>query len=310
MEAEHSTKLFCIIGHFQQKEFVGQKAVNQEYQEEISGNTSQEFLENIWLKVNSIIKREIVVNDESISWAENEIPTQDEMAKFVVFQDKSAKKTYLVSQIDSDSLRKMRNKHVNVMVHIYGRSVSSKSVHQKVTNVLLQPADRDRAGAHSTVSLLDSVRQLKDIHGTYLSANTSSWTMWANAIHNGPIHKQESMMKDLPPSHLIHLFRSVPTAETEVMRSVQNGLQIAGNLNDLYAENLATLRDEFRKAKAIAMRAFDLFEVRLDAAQDMVRANNRIVSTLDSALHVEVNPVSLSEEQQVNENDMTDIDHE
>lgn len=206
MEAENSTKLFCIIAHFQQKEFVGQKAVNQESQEQISGNTREEFLDNIWLKVSSIIKREIVVNGDTIAWAENESPTQDEMGKFIVFQDKSAKKTYLVSQIDSEALRKMRDKHVNVMIHIYGRSISSKGVHQKVTAMLLQPADRDRAGAHSIVSLLDFVRQLKNIHGSYLSANTSSWTMWANAIHSGPIHKQESMMNDLPPSHLIHLF--------------------------------------------------------------------------------------------------------
>lgn len=227
-----------------------------------------------------------------------------------MFQDKSAKKTFLVSQVGSDALRKMRNKHVNVMVHTYGRSVSSKSVHQKVTAMLLQPANRDRAGAHSTVSLLDFVRQLKNIHGSYLSANTSSWTMWANAIHSGPIHKQESMMKYLPPSHLVHLFRSVPTAETEVMRSVQNGLQLANNLNDLYCENIGTLRDEFRKAKETAFRAFDLFEVRLQAAEDMLQANNRIVSTLDSALRVEVNSVSLSQEQQVHENDIADVDHE
>ncbi len=310
MDTENSTKLFCIVAHFQLKEFVGQKAVNQETQEEISGNTPEEVLDNIWLKVSPIIKREIVINDDNITWAENETPIQDEMGKFIVFQDKSAKKTYLVSQIDSDALRKMRNKHVNVMVHTYGRSVSSKSVHQKVTAMLLQPANRDRAGAHSTVSLLDLVRQLKERHGSYLSANTSSWTMWANAIHSGPIHKQESMIDDLPPAHIIHLFRSVPTAETEVMRSVQNGLQVAGNLNDLYCENLGSLRDEFLKAKEIASRAFDLFEVRLQAAEDMLRANSRIVSTLDSALHVDVNPVSLFEEQQVLENDMLDVDHE
>lgn len=101
------------------------------------------------------------------------------------------------------------------MIHVYGRSISSEAVHQKVSANLLQSANRDRAGAHSTVSLMEFVRQLKEIHGSYLSANMSSWTMWANAIHAGPIHKQEAMMNDLPPSHLVHLFRSVPTAETD-----------------------------------------------------------------------------------------------
>lgn len=288
----NTAKLFCLIGHFQQKEFVGQKALNQEYEEEVSANTCEEFLENIWLTVSPMIKREILVDGDNISWAVNESPSQDEMEKFVVFQDKSAKKSYLVSQINSDALWKMRNKHVNVMVHVYGRSISSKAVHQKMTSVLLQPADRDRAGAHSTVSLMEFVSRLKEIHGSYLSAHTSSWTMWASAIHSGPEHKQESMMSDLPPAHLVHLFRSVPTAETAIIKSAQNGLQIAGNLNDLYSENMSSLREEFRKVKENMLRMLDMYEVRLQATEDMLRANSRMVSSMDCALNVEVNAVS------------------
>lgn len=56
-----------------------------------------------------------MVDGDNIAWAENETPDREDMGKYVVFQDKAAKKTYLVSQIDSDALRKMRNKHVNAM---------------------------------------------------------------------------------------------------------------------------------------------------------------------------------------------------
>lgn len=93
------------------------------------------------------------------------------------------------------------------------------------------------------------------------------------------------------------------------MRSAQNGLQIAGNLNDLYCENLSTLRDEFRKVKESTLRVFDLFEARLQVADDMLRANNRIVSAMDSALRVEVDTVSIAEEEIVYENDLPDYDH-
>lgn len=307
MQVEEGTeKLFCFTAHFQQKEFVGQKAINQENEEQISGDSCEEVLEGVWQKVKLMIKREILIDGDQITWAENESPQQDEMGKFVVFQDKVAKKTFLISQINSDALRKIRNKHVNVMVHIYGRSVSSKSVHQKVSASILQPADRDRAGANSTVSVIELVQQLKAVHG-YFSAHLSSWAMWANAIQAGPIHKRESLVNELPPPHLVHLFRTIPTSETEVMRSVQNGLQIANNLNDAYAENLSALRDEFRKIKESTIRSFEVFEVRLEAAEEMLRANNRIVSTIDSALEVEENAVSLEEEQQIS--DLVDYDH-
>lgn len=152
----------------------------------------------------------------------------------------------------------MRDKHVNVMVHIYGKQISSKSIHQKMAAAILQPADRDRVGAYSTVLLIELVQKLKETH-TYLSGHNSSGTMWANSIHAAPTHKQPEMVNEMPPSHSVHLFHSVPTSDIEIIRSTQHGLQIAGNLNDLYAENL--------KMKEATLRGCELFEVRLRARQ-------------------------------------------
>lgn len=172
---------------------------------------------------------------------------------------------------------------------------------------ILQPAQRDRAGAHSTVLLTDLVRTLKEKHANYLSANTSSWTMWANAIHSAPTHRQTEMVDEMPPAHLIHLFRSIPTSDNEVMRSVKNGLQIAGNMTDSYLENLKVLREEFNKMKEVTLRGFDLYERRLNATEDMLTANTRLVSSIDCALRVEVNAVSIQEEEQIT--DLPDYDH-
>lgn len=164
-----------------------------------------------------------------------------------------------------------------------------------MANVLLQPDVQDRAGAHTTVSLMEYVRQLKQIHGTYLSGNTSSWVMWANPIHSEPSHKQSSMINDLPPPHLVHLFRSVPTAEGEVLRAAQNGLQVVGNVNDILRE------------KHIAGNRANWTET--EVKEDMLQANSRMVSAMSSSLKVEVNSTSLAEEKIVMENDIEDIDH-
>lgn len=131
--------------------------------------------------------------------------------------------------------------------------------------------------------------------------------MWANAIQAAPTHKQAEMVNEMPPAHLIHLFRSIPTSETEVMRSVQNGLQIAGNLNDSYAENVKMLREEFNQLKAGVIRGFDVYDARLKGMEEMVAANNRLVTSMDSSLRVEVNAVSIEEERQVT--DLPDLDH-
>lgn len=300
--------LFRFIAHYQQKEFVGQKAISQDIEEQVYGDSCAEVLALIWAKAKTMIKREILVDDgDKFNWAENENPEQDEIGNFVIFQDKSAKKNYSVSQMNSDVMTKMRDKHVNVMVHVYGKAIASKPIHQKMTAAILQPADRDRAGAHSTVLLTELSQKLKGIHGSYLSGHMSSWTMWANSIHAAPTHKQAAMVNDMPPSHLVHLFRSVPTSETEVLRSAQNGLQIAGNLNDMYAENVKIMREEFLKMKETTLRGFELFEVRLNATEEMLTANNRLVDSMDCALRVEVNAVNLEEEQQIT--DMPDYDH-
>lgn len=307
MEVDNTEKLFVFIAHYQPKEFVGQKAIDHDIEEEVAGDSTVEVLDNIWLKAKSLIKREIVVDGEKFSWAETENPERNEIGNFVIFQDKVAKKTYLVSQITADVLRKMRNKHVNVMVHVYGRAISNRTMHVKMTAAILEPAQRDRAGAHSTVLLTELARKLKDIHGKFLSGNMASWTMWANAIHSAGMHQQEDLLKKMPPAHLIHLFRTIPMSEAEVMRSTQNGLKIAGNLNDSYLESVRTLREEFIKMKETALRAYDLFDLRLTATEEMLAANGRLVASMDDSLRIEVNAVSLEEERQIT--DIPDVDH-
>lgn len=121
MEVDNSECLFVFIAHFQQKEFVGQKAINQEIEEEVAGDSTAEVLDNIWEKIKTLIKREILVDGDKFTWAEAENPDRSEIGNFVILQDKAAKKNYLVSQINTDVLRKMRHKHVNVMVHVYGK---------------------------------------------------------------------------------------------------------------------------------------------------------------------------------------------
>lgn len=111
----------------------------------------------------------------------------------------------------------------------------------------------------------------------------------------------------MPPAHLIHLFRSIPTTDAEKMRSARNGLQIAGDMNDSFAESLKLLREEFNKLKEETLRGFDLYECRLDATEQILNATTRLVSSFDHSLKVKVNAVSMEEESQIP--DLPDNDH-
>lgn len=127
---------------------------------------------------------------------------------------------------------------------------------------------------------MELTKKLKKLHGQHLTANTASWTMWANSIHSAPAHKRKTMLNEMPPPHLIHLFRLVPIAEAEILRSAQNGLQMVGNLNGMYTENIQSLRAEFQKMKETSLRMYDMYEMRLQATEDMLAAYNRLVDSM------------------------------
>lgn len=80
---------------------------------------------------------------------------------------------YTVDQITSTLLSRLRNKHLNVMVHVYGRQVSNKNIYGKFLAKLVRPEQRDRANADSTQSLMVMVEVLKQKHGAVFAANVS-----------------------------------------------------------------------------------------------------------------------------------------
>lgn len=119
-------------------------------------------------------------------------------------------------------------------------------------------------------------------------------------------HKYEAMINAMPPA-TVPTVRTVPTSETEVVRSAQNGLQVATCMNDSYVQSFKMLQEEYFKMKKANLRAYELFEVGLKATQEILAANSRLVASMDSTLHVEVTAVSIEEEQLIP--DSSDRDH-
>lgn len=297
---------FSIVCFFQRKEFVGQKSLSDE-EIVVNGESVADILDAIWDKTILLIKREVIVKDEDIEWSENVLPTRDDIGNFVILQDRVARKAYLVDQINTTLLARLRNKHVNIMVHVYGRQICNKSVHGKFTVKLLQPEQRDRANADNTHSLMALVEVLKQTHKGIFAAGVSIWQMWANAIQSAAPHLQEDMIQSAPPPHLIHMFIRASTSESELRENAQRGLRVADDLNDTYAGHLVKVREDFNKIRQDVARGFEFMDGRLRAFEDVVNSNTRLVNSMTYAVAPQPSAVSMEEDRRVT--DLEDIDH-
>lgn len=298
---------FSIVGFFQQKEFVGQKSLNKEEAVVLTGESVSDILDAIWKTAVLIIKREVKVNGDDIEWSENSVPTKENIDNFVILQDRIARKAYLVDQITTVLLARLRNKHVNVMVHVYGRQICNKNIHGKFVAKLLQPEQRDRANADSTQSLMAMVDILKRTHAGVFTANVSIWQMWANSIQSAAPHLQEEMINRPPPPHLIHMFVRASTSESEIRECLQQGLLVADNLNDTYAGHLAQIREDFDKIRREVIGAFEFMDHRIKSFEDVVTSSTRLVSAMNTSATPKPNAVSMEVEQTIT--DIEDIDH-
>lgn len=298
---------FSIVCFFQQKEFVGQKSLNKEEAVVVTGENVNDILDAIWKTAVLIIKREVIVNGDDIEWSENSVPTRANIDNFVILQDRVARKAYLVDQITTVLLARLRNKHINVMVHVYGRQICNKNLHGKFLSKLLQPEQRDRANADNTQSLMTMVDVLKRTHAGVFAAGVSIWQMWANSIQSAAPHLQEELINRPPPPHLIHMFVRASTSESEIRESLQQGLLVAEGLNDTYAGHLVEIREDFDKIRGEVMRAFEFMDHRIRSFEKVLTSSTRLVSAMHTSAIPKPNAVSMEVEQTVT--DMEDIDH-
>lgn len=121
--ANENLSKFYFIAHFVNREFIRQKALNEDNEQEIGGESVEQVLDLLWSLSLQYIKRKVVVDGDNFMWAENENPSRVEIDKFLVLQDQGNKKTFATTQVSVD---KMRGKQVNEFVYTYGKKICNK----------------------------------------------------------------------------------------------------------------------------------------------------------------------------------------
>lgn len=113
----------------------------------ISGIEIESWKNDLWLKVKPhLIKEAIVDENRKIKWHEQE-PCIDDLSKFVTFYIRRAKRSVLLQYVTNDTLTSWRDKQIDLYIHMYSNSIDSAAMFSNLEKLLLNPEERDRAGA-------------------------------------------------------------------------------------------------------------------------------------------------------------------
>lgn len=229
---EPAVYLYSIELNIQTREFKGQTSGVTKTAMQIDCNSAPEFQHQLWIKIHDKLKREVVFDDNDPRWHENISPKEEDMKRFILFYDSKAKRSMSLEKINSVTLSHWRKKEIWLYVHVYSMSIANLTLWRKVQKGLIEPINRDRAGASSISEMNALVGRLKEIHKLHYQSMHINWIMWANRVQSSESHLQEQMIHNPPPPDMLHLFAHAKTSADDVITDIRQNLCLAENVNE------------------------------------------------------------------------------
>ncbi|XP_058832497.1 uncharacterized protein LOC131690611 [Topomyia yanbarensis] len=254
----------------------------------VSGNTAEQFTHSCWLLAKNFLKREVIFtcDERGVAmpvWSSKPIPEEGDFIRFALFNDKTNHRCYTVDKVTPTLLQNWRNKEIHLLLHVYSLSVNNKSVFKTVREVLLEPEERDKAGAASNQSVAVLAQKLRDIHGDKWEAKDIAWMMWANAIYTSEFHCQERLLHDAPPAHLVKLFS---VKEQPRLKAIRRGFAVAHSVNAGYHDDVESLREAFEDMQLTAQNMIVKMQSvkrHLEALEQRDRIGDTFISAAEEA---------------------------
>lgn len=234
--------LYSVELQVQTRDFKGQVSGLTKCALVINCNSLDEFNHNLWLKINDKFKREVVFNETDLQWHDSISPKEEDMERFVLFYDSKSKRSCPLSKINTTTLSHWRSKDIWLYIHVYSMSVSNLTLWKKVQKSLIEPLNRDRAGASTIAEMNILVAELKEIHKLHYQSNHINWIMWANRIQASEPHLREKLVRSPPPADMLHLFALARTTADATIAEMRQNLCVAENVNDGMCTGLARIR--------------------------------------------------------------------
>ncbi|XP_058467237.1 uncharacterized protein LOC131440192 [Malaya genurostris] len=237
-------------------------------------------------------------------WASHE-PCYADKNRFILFQDKSSKKSYNFDDLTEQLLLKWRSKAIFVIVYPYTTNIISQKDFDFVKTNLIDAGSKDRSGADSTCSLMSLVAKLKRIHGSRYDATESVYLQWANFIQHAPGHKREQLMEDEPPEQYKCLFKNIDgPANTKRLNTIRQNDGMAENVMDRAKSDIASLRS-FYDAIVDAVKTFG---EKLSEIEIRMEERHCMLEMIQESVTVSEDEFSQSIAAEIT--DMPDVDHD
>lgn len=299
------------------KDFKGQRSNEVGDTFEFVGDTVEEIFESMWSAASSFCNRALVFSNSrrlsgstkleyDVEWSPKVTPDITDMEDYILMQDPESKKVYSLNKSKTiEALMKWNGKQLNMIIHSYSLSVQSLQMWMQADSKLIQPVQKDRAGAHSTREAELLKNQLKSEHSwRYTDVADINWSMWANFIQSSPAHAREALAKGTPPDHLLTVFRPGLENASAKLPAMRKDLQVAKTVNAGYGQKVKTLQATFDN---ISVLMADM-KVIVNSLVEKVTEDEKLLTVVAQSASVEENEFSLSLAEGVN--DCLDTDHD
>lgn len=295
------------------REFKGQSSGAHIALWNVDGKSISEFKKKLWELCKPHLLREVIFNQQDDgstvpAWMDKDSPEEEDLVRFAIFYEKQNRKYTQLDKLTTTLLQNWKGKEIQLLLHVYSLSVSSRKIFNSVKQHLIDPSERDKSGAASTQVVVDLSKDLRQRHGHLWDGHEMAWTMWASAILASPAHTRENMIDSVPPKHLQHLFR---TQDGPRIDSVKRGLAVAHNVNASFCEEITALKDAFSSLELMSKNMqlqVEFVKHRIEALEQRGRMGDSFISAMETSMTVSEGEFSQHIAGQVV--DMEDVDHE
>lgn len=187
----------------------------------------------------------------------------------------------------------------------------NQQTYKRAKKAIIDPLERNRAGAATNLAVQEIAQQLKEIHKYNFSGRDIHWNIWANAILAADAHLRESMMSDSPPGKIIELFTRAPANPETVVRDLQRNVSIGMSVNNTTKEAVKQVRQELDTMKQVIEQLTKMWvtlNARFELLENSVQTNDEMLGAIGTAARVVESEVSENAFDQIEYLD--DPDHE
>lgn len=185
-----------------------------------------------------------------------------------------------------------------------------KNHYTEARDALMVPENVDRAGAATNNVTEQLAKKLRETHRGNLDGFDTAYYRWANYILSCDAHKQNELINDLPPSHLIQLFRQGQENPVQRINQLRRSVAIGQRLNRGVEQTIQGLDEDIDSAIEYHEQSLKLLKKikrRCEGLHEQLTNNDTLLDSFDEAIGPRIDEHGQQLLSQIE--DIPDVDH-